>query len=233
MKKIREWSPELIVVAAFGQILRSEVLHLPKHGCVNVHASLLPHWRGAAPIQAALLHGDQRTGVTIMRMDEGIDTGPILSQRTLNISSFDTSGTLSVRLAEMGSDLLIETLPAFLRGELIPQPQPESAATYAPMLKKQDGLLDFTQSAEALSNRIRAFNPWPGAFTQWKGTTIKIHRAHALNDGSAIPGLHKVVEGFPAIETCEGTLVLDEVQPAGKRAMPGDIFLRGAQDWVA
>lgn len=232
MQQLQVWSPGLIVVAAFGQILRNEVLLLPRHGCINVHASLLPRWRGAAPIQAAILHGDPQTGVTIMRMDEGIDTGPILSQNIVTISPDDTAGSLSLRLAKVGADLLIDTLPPYLHGELSPQPQSDSGVTYASMLKKQDGLLDFTQNAEDLANRIRAFNPWPGAFMEWKGGLMKIHRAHILQENNTIPGHRKTVANFPAIETGNGTLVLDEVQPAGKRAMPGNVFLHGVHEWT-
>jgi methionyl-tRNA formyltransferase len=231
MQQLRDWAPQLIVVSAFGQILRTEVLHLPEYGCINVHASLLPRWRGAAPIQAAILEGDDYTGVTIMCMDEGIDTGPILSQRMLIISAEDTAATLGDRLAKTGADLLIETLPPYLLGELSPQPQFDSGATYAPMLKKQDGLLDFTQRAEELANRVRAFNPWPGAFILWKGMPMKIHRAHPINQDNTSPGLHRIIDNSPAIETRDGILILDEVQPAGKRVMPGFVFLNGAQDW--
>jgi len=231
MRQLCDWGPQLIVVAAFGQILQTEVLQLPENGCINVHASLLPRWRGAAPIQAAILYGDEYTGVTIMRMDEGIDTGPILSQRIIPISPDDNTATLSNSLAEIGAELLIETLYPYLHGELSPQPQPDTGVTYAPMLKKQDGELDFTQEAEELVNLIRAFNPWPGAFTRWKKTPMKIHKAHAIKFGSNIPGLHKIINGFPGIETREGTLILDEVQPAGRRSMPGNIFLHGTQDW--
>jgi methionyl-tRNA formyltransferase len=231
IQQLHDWAPNLIVVAAFGQILRAEVLHLPQYGCVNVHASLLPRWRGAAPIQAAILQGDQHTGVTIMHMDEGIDTGPILSQRVVSIYADDTAGSLSDRLSVAGAELLIATLPQYLRGELHPRPQADTGVTYAPMLKKQDGLLDFTQNAEELSNRVRAFNPWPGAYTLWKETPLKIHRAHPIFLDNTTPGLHRIIEAYPAIEAQAGILILDEVQPAGKRAMPGDVFLHGAQDW--
>ena len=168
------------MVAAFGQILRPAVLELPRYGCINVHASLLPRWRGAAPIQAAILAGDEQTGVTIMRMDAGIDTGPMLSQRSLPILPEDTAITLSERLATLGAQLLLEVLPGYLQGELDPQPQTETGATYAPMLKKSEGQLDFTQSAANLARRVRAFNPWPGAFTFWNEQLLKIHQAHAV-----------------------------------------------------
>ncbi|NWG35145.1 MAG: methionyl-tRNA formyltransferase [Chloroflexi bacterium] len=231
MAQLRAWAPELIVVAAFGQILKPEVLDLPRFGCINVHASLLPRWRGAAPIQAAILAGDAQTGITIMRMDAGIDTGPILHQRAIPIQETDTAGTLSARLAALGGELLIETLQGYLNGEVQPRPQAESGATYAPLLKKEDGQLDFDQPAEVLARRVRAFSPWPGAFTFWKGEILKIHRAHAAA-GTAAPGRTVVCEGTPAFGTSQGLLVLDEVQPAGKKAMPGKVFLQGAREWV-
>jgi methionyl-tRNA formyltransferase len=236
MEAIITWEPDLIVVAAFGQILKPEVLDLPPYGCVNVHASLLPRWRGAAPIQAAILNGDKQTGVTIMRMDPGVDTGPILSQRALPIASQDTSASLNERLARLGAELLLETLPDYLRGEITPQPQEDSQATYAPMLKKEDGRLDFSQPAAALARRVRAFNPWPGAFTLWQDQILKIHAAHAVENAAGAaanlqPGQATVHQDLPAIATGEGLLVLEEVQPAGKRSMPGQVFLRGAPNW--
>jgi methionyl-tRNA formyltransferase len=237
MQQIRLWQPDLIVVAAFGQILRSEVLNLPPHGCINVHASLLPRWRGAAPIQAALLHGDAETGVTIMKMDPGVDTGPILSQRVIPILPEDTAATLGERLSQLGADLLIDTLAPYLCSSLLPEPQPETGATYAPMLKKEDGVLDFTQPAEALAQKVRAFNPWPGAYTLWDGEILKIHRAHPVahtvpaGEPPLVPGATAVVDGQPAFAASPGLLVLDEVQPAGKKPMAGAVFLRGARTW--
>lgn len=235
MDQLRAWAPDLIVVAAFGQILRPELLALPERGCLNVHASLLPRWRGAAPVQAAILNGDRETGVSIMAMDAGVDTGAVLSQRATPIAPDENAGSLTARLAELGAALLIETLPPYLSGELLPRPQNESRATYAPMLKKDDGRLDFTRPAEELARRVRAFNPWPGAFTTWQGQRLKILRAHAVEidrtDGRA-PGRATVHEGLPALIAGRGLLVLDEVQPAGKRAMPGRLFLQGARGWA-
>jgi len=232
MAQLQEWQPDLIVVAAFGQILRAAVLDLPRMGCLNVHASLLPRWRGAAPIQAALLHGDAESGVTIMRMNPGIDTGDMLSQRTIPILPDDNAGSLSQKLAELGAELLIETLPGYLDGTLHPQAQDETLATYAPMLKKEDGELDFTQPAEALARRVRAFTPWPGAFTHWQGQPFKILRAHAVPGNTSTPGLKTVIDGLPALGTPDGWLVLETVQPAGKKPMPGKAFLQGAREWT-
>lgn len=231
MEQLKEWDPDVIVVAAFGQILRAEVLDLPSHGCVNVHASLLPRWRGAAPIQAAILHGDEETGVTIMKMDLGVDTGPILSQWAIPITADDTAGSLSPRLADVGARLLLEILPGYLSGEIQPRPQGDRQATYAPMLKKSDGELDFSQPAEDLARRVRAFNPWPGTFFLWQGERLKVHQAHAEQAPGPPHGETTVAGGLPAVGTGSGLLVLDEVQPAGKRAMAGEVFLHGARGW--
>src|SRR5215211_7077253 len=156
MEQLRAWAPDLIVVAAFGQILKQDVLELPRFGCINVHASLLPRWRGAAPINAAILHGDEETGVTIMQMDVGLDTGPMLSQRSIPLMPEDTAGSVFEKLSTLGADLLLETLPDYLSGKLTPTPQPEEGVTYAPMLKKEEGQLDFTHEVNELERRVRA-----------------------------------------------------------------------------
>ncbi len=231
LAQLQAWHPDLIVVAAFGQILPPEVLDLPPHGSINVHASLLPRWRGAAPIQAALLHGDAQTGITIMKMDPGLDTGPILSQRAIPIAADDTAGALSEKLAQLGAELLIETLPPYLSGELQPQPQDDSAATYAPMLKKEQGLLDFGQPAEQLARQVRAFNPWPGAFMLWNDMRLIVHQAHAVEHPAAQPGQTLRFHKLPAVGTSQGLLVLDQVQPAGRKRISGKVFLNGARDW--
>jgi methionyl-tRNA formyltransferase len=233
MQQLSRWKPDLIVVAAFGQILKPEVLDLPRHGCINVHASLLPRWRGAAPIQAAILHGDEQSGVTIMRIDPGLDTGPIISQRSTTITPQDTAASLGNRLAQLGAELLIETLPAYIDGKINPVPQDDSLATYAPMLEKEAGHLDFNQPAELLARKVRAFNPWPGAFTMWQGTYLKVHQAHvqSAQTSNLEPGKTVISEGLPAITAADGLIVLDEVQPAGKKAMPGKVFLNGVKGW--
>jgi methionyl-tRNA formyltransferase len=230
MEQLRAWAPDLIVVAAFGQILKPEVLDLPRHGCINVHASLLPRWRGAAPINAAILAGDGETGVTIMKMDVGLDTGPMLSRRSLRLTSEDTAGSVFQALSTLGADLLIETLPEYLSGKLAPVPQPEDGITYAPMIKKEEGRLDFTQPAEELARKVRAFNPWPGAFFEWAGGPLKVHRAHAGAGNAPIAKL-LIHQGQPAVGTGDGLLLLDEIQPAGKKPMSGKAFLAGARGW--
>ncbi len=232
MDQMRLWAPDLIVVAAFGQILRPDILALPPRGCINVHASLLPRWRGAAPIQAALMAGDAETGVTIMKMDPGVDTGGTISQRAIPIEVEDTGGSLVGKLSLLGAELLTETLPRYLLGELKPQAQDDSKATYAPMLKKEDGRLDFTRPADELVRRVRAFNPRPGAFFEWSGEMLKVHFAHA-EMGRAKVGQRLVYEGQPAVGTESGMLILDQVQPAGKKSMSGKAFLSGARGWTS
>lgn len=231
MQQLREWNPDLIVVAAFGQILKKDVLDLPKFGCINVHASLLPRWRGAAPINAAVLAGDEETGVTIMKMDVGLDTGPMLSMKRIRIKPDDTAGSLFEALSTLGADLLIETLPVYMDGKIAPEPQPEDGATYAPMLKKEDGRLDFNQSAIELERRIRAMIPWPGAWFEWNGNLLKVSRG-VVNEGRGKEvGSRLIVDGRPAVRCADGILILDEVQPPGKKIMPGKAFLSGARDW--
>jgi len=231
MTQLRAWVPDLIVVAAFGQILRAEVLDLPKFGCINMHGSLLPRGRGAAPIQAAILAGDKETGITIMKMDPGVDTGPMLSQRAVPIAPDDTAGTLFEKLAPIGAELMLETLPRYLSGELQPQPQPAEGVTYAPMLKKEDGLLDFTRPAAELERRVRAFTPWPGTWFEWNGEPVKVLRARVNAGKSLCAGDRFTIDGYPAMGTGAGTLILEEIQPAGKRPMAGKAFLAGARDW--
>ena len=229
---LKSWSPEVIIVAAYGQILRQDVLDLPKFGCVNVHASLLPRWRGAAPIQAAILAGDAQTGITIMRMDAGLDSGPILSQSAIPITAEDTAGSMSDKLASLGASLLKDTLPGYLDGSIAPRVQDESLVTKAPMLDRAQGEIDFELKADYLARMVRAYHPWPGCFTTWQGEILKIHQAHALAARSTVPGARMVAEGKPAFGTGDGLLVLDELQPAGKRRMSGDEFLRGNRYWA-
>lgn len=230
--QLTTWQPDVIVVAAFGQILRENVLNLPAYGCVNVHASLLPRWRGAAPVQAAVLHDDV-SGVTIMKMGKGLDTGPILSQRALDIPPEMTAGELFDQLAQMGAELLVETLPGYLSGEIVPQPQDETRATYAPKIEKSDGELDLDLPAPALARQVRAYNPWPGTFQTFEGQYLKVHRAKAVANAKAVPGERYVYQDQPAWGTGEGLLVLEEVQLAGKSRISGEAFLRGAKNWIS
>ena len=227
------WEPDVIVVAAFGQILRQDVLDLPPHGCLNVHASLLPRWRGN-PLAAAIMAGDETTGVTIMKMDAGLDTGPILAQRQEPIHPKDTRATLEKRLAQRGTELLIEILPPYLAGDLLPSPQSEEGVTYAQQLRKEDGLLDWSRPAVALNRQVRAFTPWPGAFTTLHGKQLKILKATPLPNwrGDGPPGTIVPLADGCAVATGEGALRLEEVQLAGKRPMDIQAFLCGQRECV-
>jgi len=231
MEKIRDWNPDLICVTAFGQILSPELLSIPEHGCVNVHASLLPRWRGASPINAAIQAGDRTTGVTIMKMAEGLDDGPILDQVSIDISEDDTTGSLSARLANLGAELLVKTIPAYLQDEIQLRPQESSRATYAGMLKKQDGLLDFGQSAEDLSRKVRAYNPWPGTFTFWNDQRLIIHQVRSVPVTSPGSNVFIIHEGLPAVGTLDEILVFEILQLAGKKKLTGSEFLHGISEW--
>ena len=232
IEQLQEWNPDLIVVMAFGQILRRNVLELPRLGCLNAHASLLPRWRGASPIQAAILNGDSVSGVTIMQMDPGIDTGPMLKTRELAIDPEDNTVTLSAKMAALAAELLIETIPSYTEGKLVPQPQPEEGACYTGMISKQDGMMDFSQSVESLCCKVRAYNPWPCAMFEINGEIFKVYKAHkAENPENLTPGTRAVSKGFPAIAAADGLVVFDELQAPGKKVMPGKAFLSGYRKW--
>ena len=223
--------PELFVVAAFGQILPQAVLDIPARGAINVHASLLPRWRGAAPIQAAIRAGDRETGITIMLMDAGLDTGPILTQRATPIAPDETGQSLHDRLALLGADLLIETLPGYLDGSIKPRQQDDSRSTYAPMIRKEEGLIDWRQSAAAIERLVRAFAPWPGAYTMWNGQQLKIHSG-STGPGTAEPGTVIEYEGHIAIGTGSSLYYPQVIQHAGREALTIEDFVRGRRDFL-
>lgn len=225
------WDPDFVVVVAFGQILRQNVLDLPKLGCINVHGSILPRWRGAAPIQASILHGDQETGITIMKMDKGIDTGEILTTKSIPIESNDNTLSLSKKLSDLGADLLDESIKKVLLGEIELQKQDETLATYAPMIKKEDGFLDSGKSAIDLERQIRAFFPWPGAFIDIGGEKMKILEATVLNQLDINKGERVIVDGFPVMGTRVGCLKILKIQPAGRKAISGKDFILGYKNW--
>lgn len=229
LEQVRQLSPEVAVVAAYGRILPRDVLEAPLHGCVNVHASLLPRFRGAAPIQWAIAAGDTRTGVCLMKMDEGLDTGPILACAEAPIGPEETSASLHRTLARLGGDLIRRYLPPYLKGELQPIPQSREGVLLAPMLKKEDGLLDFSKDAVELERRIRAFQPWPGAFTHFKGRVLNVRRA-TVSPQTGSPGtVLSVGEQGIQVACGRGSLWLVELQPEGKRVMSGADFLAGHQ----
>jgi methionyl-tRNA formyltransferase len=225
---LRRLRPRLIVVAAYGLLLRREVLRLPEYGCINVHASLLPRWRGAAPIQRAIEAGDTETGITIMQMDEGLDTGPMLARRTTPITSRDTAATLHDRLAALGAELLIDTLKRMERGDVDPVPQDESLATYAPKITPDDARLDWTRPAPQLERRVRAMNPWPVARAAHRGRTIRVWQATVIRGVSGVPG--EVIETGPGgvdVACGEGALRLGVLQREGGKRLSAAQFLNG------
>lgn len=227
---LRDLAPDLIVVAAFGQLLPPEVLSLPLHGCLNVHASLLPRWRGASPINAAILAGDAETGVTIMLMDAGLDTGPMIARRATPIGPNETAGALSDRLASLGAELLVETVPRWLAGALMLEPQDDTQATMTRLLRKDDGRLDWRHPADELARQVRAYTPWPGAFTIWESRVLKIQRAAALpSNGDRPPGSSFIPAGGGSLAVAcgQGALALEVIQLEGKRALPAADVLRG------
>ncbi|MCC6627142.1 MAG: methionyl-tRNA formyltransferase [Chloroflexi bacterium] len=220
--------PDLCVVAAYGQILSPAVLAVPPRGSLNVHASLLPRHRGAAPVAGALLAGDRETGVTIMLMDAGLDTGPVLTTIVETIRSDDTTASLTVRLADLGAQLLAQTTPAWLAGTLSPQPQDEARATLTRPVRKEDGRIDWRLPAEQIERHVRAYHPWPAAFTvDASGERLVIQAARALPAGALAPGAGGTVAGRPAIGAGAGALEPVLVQPAGRRPMPYADYLRG------
>lgn len=229
LQKIKEYGPELIVVAAFGQILPKELLELPKYGCINVHASLLPKYRGAAPIQWAILNGDDVTGVTIMRMDVGLDTGDMIAKTEVAIAPEDTGGTLFESLAEAGARLCVETIPSIVDGTAVYTPQDERAATKVGMIKKQDGRIDFSRSAKMIERQVRGLNPWPSAYTFLAGKTLKIWAAEVCAGGD--PGdagkVAFIKKDCFGVQTGDGILLCKEVQLEGKKRMSAGDFLRG------
>lgn len=231
---LAELKPELIVVAAYGQILPGSILSLPAHGCLNVHTSLLPKYRGAAPIQWAILNDESETGVTIMKMDAGLDTGPILSQRTTPIEPQDNAQSLHDRLALLGAQLLLETIPAYLNGSLLPRPQDSTQASLARKIAKEDGLLDWHLPARVLWNRIRALNPWPGTYShltmEGKTQLLRVWMAEIDPHHFGPPGQVLVAQGDDLIIACQDqALRLLAVQREGKRRLGIREFLAGTK----
>lgn len=219
-------APEAIVVAAYGQILPKELLGLPKYGCINIHASLLPAYRGAAPINWAIINGETQTGITIMQMDEGLDTGAILAQESVPIGQDDTAGDLTEKLSALGSWLIVDTLSRIEAGAVTARPQDETRATLAPPLRKEDGLIDWSWDARTIHDRVRGLTPWPGAFSFLDGTLIKILRT-AVGDGGGVPGTLLAQGADLSVATGRGLLRLITLQPAGRRPMSSAEFLRG------
>jgi methionyl-tRNA formyltransferase len=232
LEALRGWQPDLIAVAAFGRILPPVILSMPPRGCINVHGSLLPKFRGAGPIQWAVITGESETGITTMLMDEGMDTGPMLLQEKMPILSDDTAGSLAIRLADVGGRLLVETIKQLKAGTLVPMPQDHSQATLAPMLKKEDGMIDWTRSAQDIERRIRGMSPWPGAFTFAGEERWTIWRAlvKEMPEATTTPG-HVLSTGKEGIVVATGqdALLITELQPANSRRMATAQYLAGHQ----
>lgn len=230
LAQLQAWQPDLIIVAAYGKILPPALLTLPPYGCINVHASLLPKYRGAAPIQWAILNGETETGITIMQISERMDAGDILLQKALPIAGTDTGGTLHDRLAELGAEALREALTLLKHGRLVARPQNDAEATYAPRINKEDGRINWHQDAVTLERRIRAFNPWPSAYTTLGGKLFKIFAARVEPSRSSPPPPGTVVEVTPVsliVATGKDALSLREVQLEGKKRLPIEEFLKG------
>lgn len=229
-ESIKKIQPQYIIVVAYGKIIPPEILKIPEKGCINVHASLLPEYRGASPIQWAIIHGRTYTGVTTMIMDEGLDTGDILLQERVEINRSETAGSLSTKLSDIGVNLLIRTLDGLDRGKIVPQPQDHGKASYAPLLKKEDGLIDWRDTSEDIYNKIRGFDPWPGAYTFYQGDRWGIWKAEVLKRHipSHTPG--EITEVQPEgiiVATGDSALKITEIQVEGKRRMGVGEYLRG------
>ena len=227
VEELKALNADIAVVTAYGKILPQDVLDAPRLGCVNVHASLLPRFRGAAPIQWAIAHGDEKTGVCLMKMDIGMDTGPVIARLDLTIAADETAATLHDRLALLGGQVLHESLPAFLEGKLAPQQQNDVGIVMAPMIKKEDGHLDFSLPAVAIERRMRAFTPWPGAFVNFGNGVLKMTGAKVAG-GIGAPGVVlKADAGGIEVACAQGSLVFTNLQPEGKRSMTAVEFLNG------
>ena len=234
--QLADLHPDVIVVAAFGQILPQAVLDIPRHGCLNIHPSLLPRFRGASPVAAAILAGDENSGVSIMLMDSGLDTGPILARTTVPVSPQDTTDSLTTRLSAEAASLLPEVLPRWTRGEIKPEPQDEAAATYSGTITKEAGEIDWCLPAVQIGRRVRAFQPWPGCHTTWQGKRLGIIEAVPLPgvenlEAGQVVALGKEAAAF-GIGTADGVLGVLKVQLEGKRAMPAAEFLRGQRQFI-
>ena len=232
-RHIASLAPDLIVVVAYGLFLPPDTLDVPPLGALNIHPSLLPRHRGPSPVATAILGGDKSTGVTLMQLDEGMDSGPVIAQRHTPIGAEETAEDLTIRLFETGADLLTDTIYPWRNGEIAPVPQSEANATITQLLKREDGAIDWTQSAEQIARQIRAYHPWPGSFTRWNGRQLKVHAATALGTvEGAVPGtVRELPEGI-SVATGAGALLLRRVQIEGRQATDISDFVRGYRDFV-
>jgi methionyl-tRNA formyltransferase len=231
IEKLRDWSPDVIVVVAYGRILPAAILDLAPQGCINVHYSLLPKCRGAAPAAWTIINGEEKGGVTTMRLVQKMDAGPIFLQQEVLLAPDETTASLQAKLTPVGARLLIETIHGLKEGSLVPRPQDEAGVTLAPMIKKEDGLIDWNQPAEVLERRVRGFHPWPSAYTYWRGKLLKIQRAKVIHTdarGNASDVLRADANGF-WVATASGVLSLETVQLENKKSLAGVEFIRGAR----
>ncbi len=232
LAELTSLNADIMIVVAYGLILPKAILEAPRLGCLNVHGSILPRWRGAAPIQRAIWAGDEQTGVTIMQMDEGLDTGDMLHISRCPISTTETSASLYTKLAELGPDALIETINKLANGEITPEPQNDELANYAKKLSKEEADIDWSMSALQIERNIRSFNPWPMCFTQMGGQTVKIHQAQVVLQ-SGVPGQILSSDKSGVVVACgEHALCITQLQPQGKKPMAINDFLNGRSDWV-
>jgi methionyl-tRNA formyltransferase len=225
---LEELAPDVIAVVAYGHIFRTWLLELPTHGCLNVHFSLLPRHRGVAPVQWSILEGDAEAGVSVIRMDRGVDTGPVFRRRATPIGGKETAGELLARLADLGAEELARTMGELEAGQARAVPQTEDGATYARRLEKEDGRIDWTRTAVEIDRQVRGLSPWPGAYTDWRAGRLKVH-AVARAEGSLPPGVLDWSDGRVRCGTGDVPLALESVQPEGKGAMEGDAWARGAR----
>lgn len=223
---------DIMIVVAYGLILPKAILDAPRLGCLNVHGSILPRWRGAAPIQRAIWAGDQQTGVTIMQMDEGLDTGDMLHISRCPIDSTETSASLYAKLAELGPDALIDTINRLANGDITPEPQNDADANYAKKLSKDEANIDWSMDAEQIERNIRAFNPWPVCFTQMRGNTVKIYQANVVEQSGAAGTVLASDKNGIVVACGKHALSISELQPQGKKPMAINDFLNGRSDWV-
>lgn len=226
-EQLRSFNADLIVVVGYGQIIPQSIIDLPRFGILNVHASLLPKYRGAAPIQWAIANGETTTGVTIMQIDAGLDTGDMLAKATMDIGSDETAPELSVRLASVGAALLVDTVGQIAAGNSQREKQNDSEATLAPILKKEDGRVHWIMPARQINNRRRGFTPWPGAYTTFRGQPLSLIRTEPIENGSVPPGIVQVEGKRLLVGTGQGTLAISEVQPGGKKRMSAEAFING------
>ncbi|URQ98656.1 methionyl-tRNA formyltransferase [Pseudoalteromonas sp. SCSIO 43095] len=232
LEELSSLNADIMIVVAYGLILPKAILDAPRLGCLNVHGSILPRWRGAAPIQRAIWAGDQQTGVTIMQMDEGLDTGDMLHISRCPIDSTETSASLYAKLAELGPDALIDTINRLANGDITPEPQNDADANYAKKLSKDEANIDWSMDAEQIERNIRAFNPWPVCFTQMRGNTVKIYQANVVEQSGAAGTVLASDKNGIVVACGKHALSISELQPQGKKPMAINDFLNGRSDWV-